>query len=86
MNDCDKHEAFEARFRSGVPIVRAVACRVWSEMRCGCELEELVDAGSRVLVLAAEQAASDAEFLDKLLGGLGPALVSAASHDEGRAP
>lgn len=69
---------FEARLRTGVPVVRAAACRVWSEVRCACDLDDLVLAGSRVLLQAAHQAASDADFLDQLHVGLSPALHEAA--------
>ncbi len=67
-------EVIEARLRAGVPVVHAAACRAWSEARCAGELDELIDAGSHVLLRAATQAASDAEFLDRLENDLRPAL------------
>lgn len=76
-------ERFESRVRTGVPMVRAAACRTWSERRCACELDSLVDAGARVLVDAASQAASDAEFLDRLLREL-PEVMNRAANDATR--
>ncbi len=73
-----REEQFQGRLRQGVPMMRAAACRVWSEVRCACELEDLVAAGSKVLVEAARQAASDAEFLDRMENDLRPALREVA--------
>lgn len=78
MSEDISEEVFEARVRTGVPMVRAAACRTWSERRCSCELERLLEAGAGVLVRAATQAASDAEFLDRLQGELAFAIEAAA--------
>lgn len=78
-------ELFEARLRTGVPLVRAAACRAWSVLRCSCDLDALVDAGAEILVKAATQAANDAEFLDRLVTDLPEAMRRAAndaSHEE----
>lgn len=79
MTHVPDDSVFESRVRTGVPMVRAAACRTWSEARCACELDALVDAGAHVLVRAATQAASDAEFLDRLLRELPEAMNHAAN-------
>lgn len=72
-------EMFESRIRTGVPMVRAAACRAWSAGRCAGELDALIDAGAHVLVRAATEAANDTEFLARLLGELPGALHQAAN-------
>jgi hypothetical protein len=55
-------------------LVRAAACRWWSELSCTHELEDLLEVGSRVLVQSATQAADENEFLERLHHELRPAL------------
>ncbi len=74
-------DVFESRLRTGIPRVRSLACQVWSEVRLACELEDLIAVGSRVLVEAARQAVSDAEFFGLLDRDLRPALRVAAGVD-----
>ncbi|MBM4357645.1 MAG: hypothetical protein FJ096_05995 [Deltaproteobacteria bacterium] len=79
MNHDDRDEVFESRVRTGVPMVRAAVCRAWSAHRCGCELDALLEAGARVLVKAATEATSEAEFIDELLRELLPEVERAAT-------
>ncbi len=78
MNPDVHDDIFESRLRTGVPMVRAAACRTWSASRCSCELEPLLEAGAHVLVRAATQAATEADFLDRLLRELPGAIAEAA--------
>lgn len=74
MNEKIRDDVFEDRLRAGVPMVRTAACQAWSAHRCACALDELFDAGAHVLVLAATQAATDGEFLERLQHELPAAL------------